>query len=169
MRKILLTLMLIFSVITGYTQSTPRFLLNDKGDTIGVLISVSQAQKIDNDYELLSLYKGIHSDCDSTVSFLIKVVDDYKRLNVIAEARFKADSVIIFDNKSQIDNLKSQIDIKSKIISIKDSIIGDKNGIIDISKLEIKKYKKQRNRAIEIGSSVSLFLFWLIIGHPGIK
>ena len=188
MKKIFLTLILILSSMFAFSQTSmyqkytlsptdsnslvPKFLIGENGpikDTLGIVITIKQAQKIDNDYELFALYKGMRTDCDSSVAFLIQVVDDYKKLEIVAQQRFKSDSITILDGKSQIKNLKDQISIKDLLIANRDSVITDKNGIIDINKLEIKKYKKQRNRAIEIGSGVSAFLFWLVIGHPGIK
>ena len=162
-----------YSVVAVDTNaSTPRYLIGEndsKKDTLGIVITIKQAQKIDNDYDLLTLYKGMRTDCDSSVAFLIQVVDNYKKLEVVAQERFKADSISILDGKSQIDNLKVQIGVKDALVANRDSVIVDKNAMIDINKLEIKKYKRERNRAVEIGSGVSVFLFWLVIGHPGIK
>ena len=187
MKKIILTLILSFYSMFAFSQSlyqkytigtidtaemTPRYLIGEndsKKDTLGIIITIKQAQKIDNDYEVLALYRNMRTNCDSTVSFLVQVVDNYKKANIVAQQRFKTDSIVIFDTKAQVNNLKSQIIIKDALVATKDSIISNKNGIIDLNKLEIKKYKKQRNRAIEIGSGLSAFLFWLVIGHPGIK
>ena len=153
-------------------ELVPKYLIGENGpkkDTLGIVISLRQAQKIDYDYDLLNLYKGMHTDCDSTVNFLIQVVNNYKDLNVVAQARFVTDSLSIYDGKSQITNLKGQISLANAVIRDKNGIIRDKTAIINNNQLEIKMYKRERNRAIEIGSAVSAFLFWFVIGHPGIK
>lgn len=188
MKKIILSLILIGCTCLSFSQTmyknykvaaidsselVPRYLIgindSNKQDTLGIVITLKQAQKIDNDYDLLNIYKSMHINCDSTVNYLVQVVDDYKQLNVLAQQKIRLYETIISDQKKQITNLKSQIVIKTNQITTKDSIILDKGSLLDISKLEIKKYKKQRNKSIELGASISLVLFWLLIGHPGIK
>jgi len=162
MKKILVTILLALCSLTSFTQTmyksysvvaidstvtTPRYLVgnndNVKSDTLGIVITIKQAQKIDNDLDLLVLYKNMHVDCDSTVSFLVQVVDDYKKLNVLAVAKFKAYEIASLDQKNQIDNLKQQIDIKKGEIVVQKSIISDKDGIIAIDKLQIRHLKRE--------------------------
>ena len=64
-------------------------------------------------------------DCDSTVSFLVQVVNNYKKMDLLAQARFSAYEIDLNDKNKQITNLTSQINIKDGIIAVKDSIIGD--------------------------------------------
>jgi hypothetical protein len=162
MKKLLVTLLIAFCSLTSFSQTmyksysvvaidsnilTPRYLIgvndNVKPDTLGIVITIKQAQKIDNDLELLTVYRSLHTDCDSTVSFLVQVVDDYKKLNVLAIAKFKAYEISEINLKNQIDNLKQQIDIKKEQIIVKDGIIKDKDAIIDINKLQITRLKRQ--------------------------
>ena len=179
MKKILLTMLLTMLAFFCIAQTsmyekysvvainndilTPRYLIGENGakkDTLGIVITVQQAQKIDNDYELLTLYKSMHNNCDSTVSFLVQVVNNYKKMDIVAQARFKAYEVDLLDNNERITNLTSQIAVKNGIIAAKDGIINDDKNIISIDKLEIKKYKKQRNKLYEIGSGIAAILIW---------
>ena len=187
MKKILLIIILTIITFSGYTQTlyqkyslvsidtneyVPKYLIGEidnKKDTLGIVITISQAQKIDNDYELLSLYKSMHTDCDSSVSFLIQVVNNYKKLTVVAQERFKEDSISIIDYKNQINNLKEQISIENNLVVVKDSIITTKDDLLKINNLKLKQVKKERNRTIEICSSITAFFIWFAIGHPGIK
>lgn len=155
------------------TDTTPRYLVgyndNVKPDTIGIVLTIKQAQRIDNDLDLLNLYRNMHTDCDSTITFLVRVVDDYKTLNILAQDKYKAYDSALVDTKNQIDNLKQQITINQNQLLVDKSIIVDKNQIISIDKLQIKHLKQQK-RAITIGGFViSGSLFYLLIGHPGIK
>ena len=188
MKKILLLLSFILLSFSSWSQSVykeykvvtvdtnisvPKFLVGvtteNKEDTLGVVFTIAQAQKIDNDLELLSLYNNMHNDCDSTVNFLVQVVDDYKKMNLVAQARFKGYESEIGDQKNQITNLKQQISIKEGELSIKDKVISDKNSEIKIDEHQIKQLKAQKT-GLMIGSiTVATGLFYMLIGHPGIR
>jgi hypothetical protein len=55
MKKVLILLLSIFTIISTKAQFNnidyPQYVVKN-GDTIGVMITVSQAQKIDSDYDL---------------------------------------------------------------------------------------------------------------------
>lgn len=185
--KILLWLLLTFP-LTGNSQVTniyqvypndsisteyPKYLINtsdsSKIDTIGVVMTVEQAQKIDNDLELLYLYRTMHISCDTSINYLIKVVDDYKHLNFLAEVKFQQYDIVINDQKSQIANLKSQIANKALELNNRDETIVKKDQLIDIDLKQIRHLKRQKTGLIIGGVSVSFGLIYMIIGHPGIK
>ena len=178
MKKIILTLLLIIYSIIGFSQTgykilpvdtnslTPKYLvsINDtKIDTVGIVITIDQAIKIEKDFELLALYKNMHIDCDSTVNYLIQVVDDYKHLNVLAEAKFKAYEMESVDQDNQIYNLKQQINIFKQEILLKDGIISDKDKIISNDKFQIKYLKKEKKIETIIGSAIIVSLIYLLI------
>ena len=188
MKKIIITALLAILSFNSYSQtvyknysvvtvdsniSVPRYLVgyndNVRPDTLGIVITIKQAQKIDNDLELLTLYRNMHTDCDSSVSFLIQVVDDYKKLNVLAQLKFKAYESAISDQKNQIDNLKQQISIKEGEIKVRDTQIKDKNDIINIDHIQIRHLQKQKAGLIIGGGSIIAGLVYMLFGHPGIK
>ena len=180
MKRILLGLLLIFSSLTTYSQVynkyivqeidsnilVPRYLIgvtDTKIDTLGIVITIKQAQKIDNDLELLNMYRIMHIDCDSSISFLVQVVDDYKKSNILAQEKFKAYDIEVADGKKQITNLKSQISIvNDDLIDLNKQIV-DKNSLIDIDKLQIKHLRRQRNCFIIGGSAITGGLLYLLI------
>ncbi len=188
MKKILLTLMVTFLSFMCHSQTfyksygvvsidsnqdIPKYLVGytdtDRIDTIGIILTVEQAQKIDNDLELLDLYKQVHTNCDSTVKFLIQVVDDYKKMTLLAQQTFKAYELTNKDLKLQIDNLNKQVAIKEKQISTKNDIIKSKDDIIDIDKLQIKHLKQQKTGLMIGGITLGVGLIYMIMGHPGIR
>ena len=145
--------------------NVPRYLIgenDDKKDTLGIVITMNQARKIDNDYDLLQLYRSVHNDCDSTVGFLVQVVKNYKNLDILAQEKFTVYDITVRDQKSQIDNLKSQIDVKKELILSKDLIIAKKDTLIDLNKLQIKHIKKQRNIAYVVSGVVGSALLYEI-------
>ncbi len=167
MKKILI--LLLFS-LSGYTQTynvvaidsnknIPRYLVDSAKDTVGIVLTMEQAQKVDNDLDLLNLYRKVRTNCDSAVNFLVQVVDDYKKLNILAQKTFREYDTSIKDLKLQINNLNKQVAIKEEQIILKDSVIKDENTIISINKSEIKHLKKQKvGLLITIGSAI-IYIF----------
>ena len=188
MKKIITTALILLMSLCSFSQtmyksysviaidsniSVPRYLVgyndNAKPDTLGIVLTIKQAQKIDNDLELLTLYKNMHTDCDSSVNFLVQVVDDYKHLNVLAQDKFKEYDLAIIDQKNQIDNLKLQMNIKESQLSLKDGIIKDKDDVISIDHKQIVHLQKQKAVLIIGGGTVVVGLIYMLLGHPGIK
>jgi hypothetical protein len=59
MKSIFLTILLSLTYLISSAQTElPRYLI-EGGDTIGVIISIEQAQKLDNNSELLELFKKL--------------------------------------------------------------------------------------------------------------
>ena len=144
--------------IISYGQECPRYI-----DDSTIAISVKQAQKIDNDLELLSLYRNMHTNCDSTVGFFLQVVDNYKDMDIIAQQKIVVYDSLTSTQKKQISNLKEQIQIKEDIIAIKDSVIGDKDKIITVDDKQIKQLKREKRIFIIGGAIFNAVLLYLII------
>lgn len=173
MKKILLFTFLTILSFCGFSQtytnyniaaisddiSVPRYLIGENAntnvkDTVGIVITLKQAQKINTDYDILALYRGLHKDCDSTVNFLVQVVDDYKKADVIAQARFKMYDSTLADAKLNISNLKEQVAVGAARILVKDSTISAKDSLIDIEKKKSRHFRIQRNRALWIETPI---------------
>lgn len=173
MKKILLLTFLTILSFSGFSQtytnyniaaisedlSIPRYLIGENSntnikDTVGIVITLKQAQKINTDYDILALYRGLHKDCDSTVNFLVQVVDDYKRADFIAQARFKMYDSTLADAKLNINNLKEQVAVGAARILVKDSTISAKDGLIDIEKQKSRHFRIQRNKALWIETPI---------------
>ena len=180
MKKILLLLLAVLLSLSAFSQtyslgsidttntSIPKYLLsttNNKQDTVGVVITIKQAQKINTDLEILSLYKGLYSDCDTTVDYLTKTVADYKFANIEANKVINASDSALKIRNLQIENLKQQLIINEDKLAIKDSVIAAKDDIIALDKKDIKKFKKQRNRAIEVACGLGAAVIALLLGH----
>lgn len=186
MKKILITMLLSLFGFISYSQTynrydvisidnnqnNPRYLVgysDTKADTIGIVLTIQQAQKIDNDLELLQLYKQVRNNCDSTVNFLVQVVDNYKQMNIVAQQTFKTYESSIAKLKLQIGNLNNQISVKDNQLFIKENIIKNKDLIIELDKKEIKQLKRQKNGLVIGGVSLGAGFIYMLLGHPGIK
>jgi hypothetical protein len=175
MKKIIITLLLSILSLVAFSQNLstysidsssliPKYLLSGK-DTVGIVITMKQAQKIDIDYDLLYLYRSINTDCDSTIATLNQSIIDYRNLDSISNLRFKDYDTLINIKDQQISDLTNQINLKNSQLIIKDSIISEKDNLINLNKNEVNKFKKQRNRAIGILCGISAILLSILAGH----
>jgi hypothetical protein len=170
MKKILLTL--LFGVISymGYSQYTPtqtdfpRYLINGK-DTIGVVISVQQARKIDNDYDLIILLKKYKSQCDSTDSAYVSVVDNQN--NQIALLNVKISELQSIDSTQtvMINNLNSQINDYKKTIDLSNQQFAAQTQIVNNQNKEIRKLKTQKFLGYTIGGGLALSAILILLLH----
>jgi hypothetical protein len=187
MKKWLITMLFIMVGLFGYSQpvyksydvvaidtdvSVPRYLVgytDNTADTIGIVLTIEQAMKVDNYLDLLDIYKRANNNCDSTINFLVQVVDDYKKMDIIVQQTYKAYQKSILDLKSQISNLNNRIKLKDEQILLKDEIITNKDNIITLDSKKIKQLKKQKGILMTGGVAIGVGLLYMIIGHPGIK
>ena len=148
MKNIILTLSLLLSFMLGFSQTSfvkqdlPQYFVQN-GDTIGILLTVDQVQKLDNNSELLGLFEKLSIKCDSLDTYYIGVInimnDKIAILNLKIskqdEAMEKQDD-IIKDVKAQLANALLRIDLCEQQRS-NDSIIikGLKQ---DLTKLKVK-------------------------------
>jgi hypothetical protein len=155
MRKILFILFALFSV-TSYSQD--YYIVND--DTLGIIITIDQAQKIDNDYELLELYQGL--DMSDTV--YIKIIDEQEKEITTLKLSNEKLKEVSRDKTVVIDKLNSKIEIyeenqtlcKEKLDN-KDEIIESKDKII--RKLKIQKFIGGIGGGVIIATLVAIILF----------
>jgi hypothetical protein len=135
MKKVLILLLSIFTIISTKAQFNnidyPQYVVKN-GDTIGVMITVSQAQKIDSDYDLLDLLKKAKVQSDKADSACVVVVNNLG--HQVAELKLKVTKMDELEKikDEQISNLKSQISkyeqdsfLSTKQLALKDEIIGN--------------------------------------------
>ena len=147
----------------GYVDTsdkTPKYLLTQTGDTVGVVITYKQAQKIDNDLELLQLYKLTNTDCDSIVNNLNETILSYKQTTSLYDKKIKTLDTMLSINKIELFDVNKQLELCNDKSNLKDSIIKDKDIIIKLDKKDIRKYKIERN-VIAI-TSMAVLIYVLI-------
>lgn len=135
MKKIIILVISIFLSSVLYSQvdtSNNKFPSYHivKGDTIGVIFSIQQAQKIDNDEELLQLLGSMKTNCDSTISRYINVVNSYdNKLGILNMKISKLEDIsnsksdLILNLNQQISNYKEDYKKSEDQLSKKDDII----------------------------------------------
>lgn len=139
MKKILLLIMILIS-FNIYSQDYPRIELNNKGEKI-VVFTLEQAQKIDNDLEILELMKVARVKCDSLNLSYIRVIDEQrgeiiilKKLNDELSKNEKDKDKQISNLSEQNSNLQKNIDLCNKENDNKDKEIEGLNDDIKMVK-----------------------------------
>lgn len=134
-------------------QDLPTWFIH-KGDTVGLVFSIQQVQKMDSDLELLSWLEKKGFTCDSTISAYIKVIDEYGRQVTILKTNISELTDQVKDKDSQIKKLNDLIDNYKKDLDLAKSQIKDYEKIVSNNKTRITNLKIQRN--LSIGGGVFL-------------
>ena len=145
MKKILmLTILMIVSILSkAQTKDLPQYLI-EGGDTIGIIISVEQAQVLDNDVELLELFKKLRINCDNLDSHYIEVINaqnDQIALLKVNTKELQGQGVAL---NSQITSLKEQVQNSEKKNKLCDEELSNKDEEIKILKKEIFRQKVKK-------------------------
>lgn len=166
MKKILFTILFLICFFVGHSQinkqDLPQYLIN-KGDTIGVVLSVDQVQKLDNDVELLNLFKALSIKCDSLDKHYIKVINEMNEVITLQEIKI---GNLYTQNETlnrEVNNLKQAVFIKSEQLRICE--IQRKNDSLIISKLK-KDLRKSKLKNLASWTSTGLisgFAIFLLI------
>ena len=155
MKKLILSLILITISFFANSQSTnlPQYLI-EGGDTIGIIISVEQAQALDNDAELLALFKQLRMDCDNLDSYYLQVINSLDQKMGLLEIKNKELYNQSVEKMSLIENLNKQIENCEQNKDLCDDQISIKNEEVKTLKGEIRRQKIRK--FISIGGNVVL-------------
>ena len=162
MKKILmLTIFMIVSILSkAQTKDLPQYLI-EGGDTIGIIISVEQAQVLDNDVELLELFKKLRINCDNLDSHYIEVINaqnDQIALLKVNTKELQGQGVAL---NSQITSLKEQVQNSEKKNKLCDEELVNKDEEIKILKKEI--FKQKVKKIISVTGNVILVVVTTIL------
>lgn len=176
MKHFLTIILLMFFSIISYSQyivnidtlpkqDLPTWFIY-KGDTVGLVFSIEQVQKIDSDLELLSWLEKKGFTCDSTIATYIKVIDEYGKQVTILKTSISELNQQISDKNSQIDNLKLKIDNYQKDLGLANDEIKNYKKVVENNNLRIGNLKLQRNLSISGGvllTTVATLVTYLIL------
>ena len=153
------------NIDTFEKQELPTWFIY-KGDTVGLVFSVQQVQKIDSDLELLSWLEKKGFTCDSTITIYIKVVDEMSRQITIFKTNVDELNGKILDKEKQINNLKIQIQNQRDQIDLANKQIIDFVKITENNNRRISNLKSQRNLWIGgglLGTATAALITFLIL------
>ena len=146
---ILLTLLSMFSFLS-LGQSYPRIETDSTGKQL-VVMTLEQAQKIDNAFELLKLLEKAGNQCDSLTLSYVKVIDVLKRQTTLLEVDLNLYKGQVIDKDKQLSNLNERLANCEKDASECDKQISVRDEQIVLLNDEIKTIKTKRNIAYGVG------------------
>jgi peptidoglycan hydrolase CwlO-like protein len=125
MKKLILTTILFISFFSAFAQKIdyPRIETDSLGQKI-VLMTIQQAQKLDNNTDLLVMFENLDQSLGTYDSLCIKVVNEKDR--------------VIEEQTIQIKNLKNSINVKDEKIVELQSKLSNKESEILTYQNEIK-------------------------------
>ena len=109
MKKILITMMLVLSSVLTFSQSNyPKIETDSLGKKV-VVITIEQAQKIDNNLEILQLMEKAQLECDSLNMSYIRVIDNQGKQISLLGLDIKHLKEQINSKDEQITNLQTRL------------------------------------------------------------
>ena len=162
MKKFILTIILLISSVFLFAQDYPYISVDSCGRKT-VTMTIEQAQKIDNNLEILKLLKIQTSDCDSVVSAYIVVVDQYKNKVGLLEFNIKALESKLNSKDSSLVILQKELVNEKMSNSLCDSSMIKKDIIIFNKDEEIKQLKIQRFVGFATGAVGTIVLVFLLL------
>lgn len=100
----------IFIISNSLSQTIdyPRIEIDSLGKKV-VVMTIEQAQKVDNNFELLDLLEKTSIDCENLNNSYIKVIDDQKKTITLLEIDLKNYKDNSIDKDKQIANLQERL------------------------------------------------------------
>jgi uncharacterized protein (DUF3084 family) len=166
MKKLSLLLISILFSLTLMSQiDYPRYEVDSLGQTV-VVMTIEQAQKLDNNSELLSLFEKLNAQMLDYDSVCIRVINDKEY--VISTQKLEIsklkESINVKDEK--IITLQKEIEEHNKKVNLLEQQLLNRNDLIKVKDEEIRRLKIK----MAVGGSASgLAIIGLIIGLILIK
>ncbi len=161
MNKILTLILMILSFVTVKAQTElPQYFI-EGGDTIGIIISVEQAQMLDNDSELLELFKKMRIDCDNLDTHYVSVINKLEEQIVLL--KFQINDLIHqgVEKDKLIRNLKESLRLSEENTRLCEQQLELKNEEIKILKKEI--FRQKVKKFVSVGANVGLVILTTIL------
>lgn len=161
MNKFLTTLLMILSFISVKAQTElPQYFI-EGGDTIGIIISVEQAQMLDNDSELLELFKKMRIDCDNLDTHYVSIINKLEEQIVLLKFQI-SDLVHQGAEKDKlIRNLKKSLELSEENTRLCEEQLELKNEEIKILKKEI--FRQKVKKIVSVGGNIGLAILTIIL------
>jgi hypothetical protein len=143
MKKIITLLAFLIISMSAYSQSAyPRFEKDSSGLTV-VLMTIEQAQKLDNSSDLLPLFEKLNLQIGEYDSLCIKVLNSKDQVISLQNLQIQDFKKLTSIKDEKILNLaKTNVDKEIKIQDL-NKIIVNKDDEIDLHLKEIKKTKRR--------------------------
>lgn len=151
MKKLLSVLILMLSSIFAFSQiEYPRIETDSLGNKV-IIMTIAQAQKIDNNMEILKLLTLQSSQCDSLSTAYLKVIDNLGKQVALLELDVNTLKSQMMDKDAQISNLQQQLSNSETINNLCEVQKNKQDQEIALLKKEVRKQKLQKVVGFAIG------------------
>lgn len=164
MKNILLSIFLLLNWCFLSQNAYPKIFVDSTGQKL-VIFTYQQAQKIDNNFELLMLLEKKGTECDSLNLGYLRVIDNLEKQNRLLNSSMSLLKDQSIDKNTQIRNLQDQLSNCEKISKDCDSQIKIRDEQIVLLKKELKTVKRKRNITYASGilGTISAILLVVLI------
>jgi predicted RNase H-like nuclease (RuvC/YqgF family) len=162
MKKFLMMAVLMIVSVLSKAQDTslPQYLI-EGGDTIGIIISIEQAQVLDNDSELLELFKKMKLDCDNLDTHYVSVINKLEEQIVLLKVQISDLTNQGKEKDKLINNLKSSLALCEENNRLCQKELENKNEEIKILKNEV--FRQKVKKFVSVGGNVGLAILTIIL------
>ena len=151
MKKFILLVMLIMSSLVSFSQTEyPKIETDSLGNKI-VIMTIEQAQKIDNNLEILKLLERQGTECDSLNTAYLKVIDNMGKQISLLELDVKKLKEQIADKDAQIANLQTRLSNMEESNKLCEDQKKNKDEEIKLLKKEVRRQKLQKVVGFVVG------------------
>jgi len=167
MNKLILTLILTISSFLSFSQTIdyPRIETDSLGRKV-VIMTIEQAQKVDNNLEIINLLTKQGTECDSLNTAYLKVIDKQGKQISLLELDVKTLKEQINDKDIQIKNLQTQLKNETESNKLCDDQKKLKDEEIKLLKREVRRQKMQKVVGFIVGGvGVVGGVFLAILAH----
>ena len=165
MKKFLAILIFLAFTLTAYSQSEyPRFETDSLGTKV-VVMTIEQAQKLDNNSELLVLFESLNSQIGEYDSVCIKVLGEKDQIINLQTIQISDLKKSLLTKDEKIANLQKSSDEKdTKIVNL-NTIITNKDAEINLHLDEMKRVKRKYLIGGSFGGAILGFVLGAILVH----
>lgn len=141
MRNILLsTILLLISFTLNAQIDYPRFEIDSTGQKV-VVMTIEQAQQLDNNSELLSLFENLNEQMLTYDSVCVKVINDKEYVISTQKLEISKLKESLSNKDEKISTLQSEIDKHNEKIKILEDQLLNRNQMIEVKDQKIKSLK----------------------------
>jgi uncharacterized protein (DUF3084 family) len=140
MKRFLLIFSLVLSLSSFAQIDYPRYEKDSLGQQV-VVMTISQAMKLDNNSELLGLFEKLNSQIGSYDSVCIKVINDKERVISAQKLQISSLKEALTNKDQKIQNLQKQIVLYIDRVGILEKQIENRETVISEKNLQIRGLK----------------------------
>lgn len=153
MKKILITMMLVLSSVLAFSQTDyPRIETDSLGKKL-VIMTIEQAQKIDNNLEILQLMEKAQLECDSLNMSYIRVIDNQGKQISLLVLDIKHLKEQLNSKDEQITNLQTRLSNSETTNKLCEEQKLNYEKQVDILKDEVRKQKNHKIIGFIVGGA----------------